>query len=75
MHLPDYIDPAQKAFIKGRRISNNIVVAQEIAHSFSLTSYKSHDFMLKIDLAKDFDRIEWHCIVSALARKGLMVIS
>jgi hypothetical protein len=71
MHLPDYIHPSQQAFIEDRRISNNIIVAQEIAHSFSLTSYKSHDFMVKIDMAKAFDRIEWHCIVSALARKGL----
>jgi hypothetical protein len=42
-----------------------------IAHSFSLTSWKSMDFMLKIDLAKAFDRIEWRFIVSALAQKGL----
>jgi mannosylglycoprotein endo-beta-mannosidase len=27
--------------------------------------------MLKIDLAKAFDRLEWHFITSALARKGL----
>jgi hypothetical protein len=27
--------------------------------------------MLKIDLAKDFDRVEWNFIVQALARKGL----
>jgi hypothetical protein len=27
--------------------------------------------MLKIDLAKAFDRLEWHFIASALARKGL----
>jgi hypothetical protein len=70
-HLPDYIHPSQQAFIEGRRISNNIILAQEIAHSFSLTSWKSLDFMLKIDLAKAFDRIEWCFIVSALARKGL----
>ena len=66
-HLPDYIHPSQQAFIQGRRISNNIIVAQEIAHSFSPTSSKTHDFLLKIDLAKAFDRIEWHFIVSALA--------
>lgn len=35
VHLPDYIHPSQQAFIEGRRISNNIIVAQEIAHSFS----------------------------------------
>jgi hypothetical protein len=34
--LPDYIHPSQQAFIEGRRINNNIIVAQEIAHSFSL---------------------------------------
>lgn len=70
-HLPDYIHPLQQASIKGRSIGNNIIIAQEIAHSFSLSSWKSLDFILKIDLAKAFDRIEWHFIVSALTRKGL----
>jgi hypothetical protein len=70
-HLPDYVHPSQQAFIEGRRISNNIIVAQEIAHSFSLNSWNSQDFMIKIDLAKAFDRLEWHFIASALARKGL----
>lgn len=27
-HLPDYIHPSQQAFIEGRRISNNIIIAQ-----------------------------------------------
>jgi hypothetical protein len=70
-HLPDYIHPSQQAFIEGRRISNNIIVAQEIAHSFSLSSWNSQDFMIKIDLAKAFDRLEWHFVDVALARKGL----
>ena len=52
---------------------NNIIVAQEIAHSFSLSSWDSQDFMIKIDLAKAFDRLEWHFIASALQRKGLDV--
>lgn len=70
-HLPDYIDPAQQAFIEGRRISDNIIIAQEITHTFALNSWKDHAFMLKIDLAKAFDRLEWSFIVSALARKGM----
>jgi hypothetical protein len=70
-HLPDYIHPSQQAFVEGRRISNNIIVAQEIAHFLSLNSWDGSDFMLKIDLAKAFDRIEWHFIVSALTRLGL----
>ena len=70
-HLPDYINPSQQAFIEGRRISNNIIIAQEITHSFALTSWKHYAFMLKIDLAKAFDRLEWNFIVAALSRKGL----
>jgi hypothetical protein len=70
-HLPDYIDPAQQAFIQGRRISDNIIVDQEISHSFQLSSWKKNAFMLKIDLAKAFDRVEWSFIEAALARKGL----
>ena len=70
-HLPDYIHPSQQAFIKGRRISNNIIIAQEITHSFQLSSWKEKAFLLKIDLAKAFDRVEWNFILQALARKGL----
>jgi hypothetical protein len=73
-HLPDYIHPSQQAFIEGRRISDNIIVAQEITHSFQLAKWKHKAFMLKIDLAKAFDRLEWSFIAAALARKGLHVI-
>lgn len=48
-HLPDYISPSQQAFIERRRISNNIIVAQEITHSFGLASWRHQAFMLKID--------------------------
>jgi hypothetical protein len=37
-HLPDHIHPSQQAFIEGRRISDNIIIAQEITHSFQLSS-------------------------------------
>jgi predicted secreted protein len=69
--LPDYIHPSQQAFIEGIRISNNIIIAQEITHSFALSSWKDEALMLKIDLAKAFDRLEWNFIVAALEHKGL----
>jgi hypothetical protein len=69
--LSDYIHPSQQAFTEGRHIRNNIIVAQEITHSFSLSSWKDKAFMLKIDLAKAFARLEWNFIIAALARKGL----
>jgi hypothetical protein len=57
-HLHDYIHPSQQAFIEGRRINDNIIVAQEITHSFQLSRWKHKAFMLKIDLVKAFDRLE-----------------
>jgi hypothetical protein len=68
--LPDYIHHSQHAFIQGRRITDNIIIAQEIVHSFHLKSFSQQAFMLKIDLAKAFDRLEWPFILDALRRKG-----
>jgi hypothetical protein len=68
--LPNYIHQTQHAFIQGRRITENIIIAQEIVHSFNLKSFNQQAFMLKIDLAKAFDRIEWSFILNALRRKG-----
>lgn len=68
--LPDLICQSQHAFIPGRRIANNIIIAQEIVHSFGLKSYAQNAFMLKIDLSKAFDKLEWDFIAVALQRKG-----
>lgn len=61
-HLPHIIHPSQSA--------SNIIIAQEIVHSFGLKSWKQKAFLLKIDLAKAFDRIEWSFIVTAMRRQG-----
>jgi hypothetical protein len=37
-HLPNYISQAQSAFVAGRHISSNIILTQEIIHSFTLKS-------------------------------------
>jgi hypothetical protein len=37
-HLPHIIHPSQAAFIQGRHIASNIIIAQEIIHSFNLKS-------------------------------------
>jgi hypothetical protein len=70
-HLPNYISHAQSAFIAHRHISANIIITQEIIHYFQLKSWKTHAFLLKIDLAKAFDRLEWNFITAALLRLGL----
>jgi hypothetical protein len=69
-HLPNYVSQAQSDFIANRRISSNIILTQEIIHSFNLKSWNSTAFVLKIDLAKAFDRLEWTFISDALHRLG-----
>lgn len=69
-HLPHLIHLSQHAFVKGRNITANLHLVQEIAHSFQLRSWKFPGFMLKLDLAKAFDRLEWSFIAQAMRRQG-----
>jgi hypothetical protein len=66
--LPDIIHPTQFAFVQGRRISNNIIITQEIIHSFNLKTWQQKAFLLKVDLAKAFDRISSSFISQTLRR-------
>jgi hypothetical protein len=69
-HLPASISQTQSAFIAGRHISSNVILTQEIIHSFMLKSWTPQAFLLKIDLAKAFDRLEWSFITQSLQRLG-----
>lgn len=44
-HLPDNIHISQSAFIPGRHIASDIIFAQEITHSFSLSSWNHKGFL------------------------------
>ena len=71
LHLPRNIDNSQTAFIHNRHISTNIIITQEIIHSFTLKSWTNKAFLLKLDLAKAFDRLRWDFIATALTRLQL----
>jgi hypothetical protein len=70
-YLPHHIDNPQTTLVKDRHISTNIIISQEIIHSFSLRSWTDTTFLLKIDLAKAFDRLRWDFIIRALKRLQL----
>ncbi|XP_045831384.1 uncharacterized protein LOC123922735 [Trifolium pratense] len=68
--LPDIISPNQSAFIKGRLITDNTLIASEIFHYLSHTKRKAGFVGLKTDMAKAYDRIEWDFLEATLSIMG-----
>ncbi|XP_060670961.1 uncharacterized protein LOC132800728 [Ziziphus jujuba] len=64
--LDKLISPNQGAFIKGRWIAENFVVAQEIVHKVRTHKGKKDLMIIKMDLKKVYDSLEWSFIDKAL---------
>ncbi|KAA3475259.1 reverse transcriptase [Gossypium australe] len=65
------IDEAQGAFIAGRQISDNTLIAYEILHSLKTRKYcKQENFALKLDMSKAYDRVEWDFLAGMMASLG-----
>lgn len=56
--LPNLIDQSQNAFVKGRRMSDNILLAQELFASFHLLPYLPK-CAIKVDFHKAYDTVDW----------------
>lgn len=56
--LKNTIGPFQTAFIKGRRIRDNILLAQELFSSFHLQPYLPK-CAIKVDFRKAYDTVDW----------------
>lgn len=63
--LPSIVKKAQSAFIPGRSISDNILLAQELFHGYDRDTGASK-CALKIDLHKAFDSLNWNFILAVL---------
>lgn len=65
------ISPYQTSFVPGRRSSDNVILCQEFIHSFRYTKAKKGAVMMKVDLEKAYDRLEWSFIEESLIEAGI----
>jgi hypothetical protein len=69
--LPHIISPKQSAFIPGRLIIDNILVAFEAMHTMDRRMKGREGFMaLKLDMSKAYDRVEWGFLEAIMRRLG-----
>lgn len=66
--LPKLVSPEQSRFVEGRKILDGIILTQEIIHSLKKT--KMPGIMIKVDLAKAYDKVSWHFLKEILTAFG-----
>ena len=70
--MSNIVSPTQSAFIPGRQIQDNIIVAQEVFHHLKRRKKGNHFQMaLKLDMNKAYDRVEWDFLEALLLKMGL----
>ena len=63
--LPLMISKAQSAFLPGRLLAENVLLATDLVNGYT-THALSPRGMLKVDLRKAFDSVRWDFIIAAL---------
>ncbi|XP_060959162.1 uncharacterized protein LOC133030439 [Cannabis sativa] len=67
--IPNFIN--QSAFLQGRQITDNILIANELIHAIhSRRSGKIGWDAIKLDMEKVFDRVEWSFLNQLLSHVG-----
>ncbi|XP_059292434.1 uncharacterized protein LOC132045876 [Lycium ferocissimum] len=67
--LPSLISPNQSGFVKGRCIIENVLLTQEVVTDIRLRG-KPANVVLKLDMAKAYDRVSWSYLIKVLRKMG-----
>jgi hypothetical protein len=70
--LDELISPNQSAFVPGRLISDNTIVAYEMSHFMRRRRSEKKCYMaVKLDMSKAYDRVEWSFLEATMLRLGI----
>ena len=65
------ISQNQSAFVPGRQIIDNVVIAHEFIHCLNNRMFGTNAFMaLKLDMSKAYDRVEWLFVLKIMEKMG-----
>ncbi|XP_050257533.1 uncharacterized protein LOC126702755 [Quercus robur] len=73
--LPQIISPTQSAFVPGRFIIDNVMVAYETLHTMhGRKKGKKGSLALKLDISKVYDRVEWDFLRGIMTKLGFPLL-
>lgn len=68
--MPQLTGPFQSSFIAGRSSTDNIIVAQELIHYLRTRKGRKGGLILKVDLEKAYDQVDWAFLKKVLRVTG-----
>jgi len=67
---PRLISQKQSGFVKGRNITENVLLAQEIIIDIRLRG-KPYNEIIKLDMTKAYDRVDWTFFIKVMEKMGI----
>ncbi|CAL1354280.1 unnamed protein product [Linum trigynum] len=68
--MQELVAETQTSFVPGRQITDNICILQEVVHSMRSKQGRTGWMVVKVDLAKAYDRIKWEFVRDTLQAAG-----